>query len=129
MLTTRQFLGLTALASLGAAIAPAAAHHSFAMYDQEKAVLVDGTITEYKWANPHVIVRVTGTASSGSSINGEQLWTLELPSPSQLSRNGWTPTSLKTGEKVKAEFHPFKSGQLGGAFMSVTTADGKKVDR
>ena len=122
----QQGLGLMALAAVLAGAGPVGAHHSFAMYDNDKVVTVDGTIKEYVWTNPHVIVRVLGTATEGG---GEQLWTLELPAPGQMSRNGWTHTTLKAGDKVKVELHPFKSGRPGGSFMNATLPNGEKVGR
>lgn len=120
----QQWLGLAALAALGGG--PVSAHHSFAMYDNDKVVAVEGTVKEFLWANPHVVLRVQGTSAADSA---EQLWTLELTAPGQLSRNGWTHSTLKAGDKVKVELHPFRNGRAGGAFMNVTLADGRKIDR
>jgi hypothetical protein len=121
----QQFLGLVALTAAAVGVSPASAHHSFAMYDNDKVVTVDGTVKEFVWGNPHVILRVQGTAADG----GEQLWTLELTAPGQLARNGWTHTTLKTGDKLKVELHPFKSGRAGGSFMNATLPNGEKVGR
>lgn len=104
----------------------AAAHHSFAMYDNEKVVTVTGTVAEFKWANPHVILRISAAAAEGDA---EELWTLELTAPGQLVRNGWSHTTLKKGDKVTAELHPFRDGRLGGSFMSVATEDGRVISR
>ena len=54
---------------------------------------------------------------------------MELTAPGQLSRNGWTHATLKVGEVVKVELHPFKSGRAGGAFMNATLPNGEKVGR
>lgn len=32
---------------------PALAHHSFAMFDAEKSMTLEGTIKEFQWTNPH----------------------------------------------------------------------------
>ena len=114
------------MAALLAGAGPLSAHHSFAMYDNDKVVTVDGTVKEFVWTNPHVILRVQGKASAGGE---EQVWTLELPAPGQVSRNGWTHTSLKSGDKVKVELHPFKSGRAGGSFMTATLPNGDKIGR
>ena len=122
----QQCLGLAAVTAVVAVAGPAGAHHSFAMYDNDKVVTVDGTVKEFVWTNPHAILRVQGSAAEGG---GEQLWTLELTAPGQLSRNGWTHTTLKAGDKVKVELHPFKSGRAGGAFMTATLPGGEKIGR
>src|SRR6185503_11965379 len=46
-------------ASVGSAIAaPVFAHHSFAMFDQDKTVSVKGTVKEFEWVNPHAWIRL-----------------------------------------------------------------------
>lgn len=105
---------------------PARAHHSFAMYEAEKVVEVEGTVQEFKWANPHVILKVAA-ASSTPETQG-QLWTMELTAPGQLSRNGWTHTTLKVGDVVKVKLRPFRDGRLGGAFVSVAV-NGQEIGR
>ena len=37
---------------------PALAHHSFAMFDYNKEVTVNGEVSEFKWANPHIHIYV-----------------------------------------------------------------------
>jgi len=46
--------------TLGLAVSagPAAAHHSFAMFDQTKTVTFRGTIKDFQWSNPHAVVCV-----------------------------------------------------------------------
>src|SRR3954453_20407342 len=34
--------------------APAAAHHSFAMFDADKTIILKGTVKEFEWQNPLV---------------------------------------------------------------------------
>ncbi len=38
--------------------ATAAAHHSFAMFDQSKETTLDGTLTTLQWTIPHIWVQV-----------------------------------------------------------------------
>jgi hypothetical protein len=122
-----KWLVSAAMVAMAAAMLPANAHHSFAMYENEKTLMVLGTVAEYRWANPHVVIVVSG--KSVPTEAADQLWTLELPAPGQLTRSGWTHSTLKVGDKVKAELHPFRDGRLGGAFVSVTTPDGQKITR
>jgi hypothetical protein len=96
------------------------------MYEPEKVTVVEGTVKEFLWANPHVLLRVE-SAPSGDA--GGELWTLELTAPGQLSRNGWTHSTLKPGDKVNVKLHPFRNSQLGGSFLSVTLANGQEISR
>src|SRR5881394_1505359 len=57
----RQEVRMTIIRRLGFAVAgfalasvPLAAHHSFAMFDMDKNIEYQGTISEWKWQNPHV---------------------------------------------------------------------------
>ena len=101
------------------------AHHSFAMYDSTKLVTVDGTVTNFQWTNPHVLLWVTGTSAPGEAPT---LWTIELPtSPGNLGRMGWTKHSLKGGDRVVVELNPLRDGRHGGSFKKATIVDTGKV--
>jgi hypothetical protein len=64
-------VGVTAI-TVAALAAPALAHHSFAMFDAEKTVTLQGTVKELEWINPHSWLRVmvkdekTGQLSVGA---------------------------------------------------------------
>jgi MYXO-CTERM domain-containing protein len=103
----------------------ASAHHSFAMYDSTKLVTVDGTVTNFQWTNPHVLLWVTGTSAPGEVAT---LWTIELPtSPGNLGRMGWTKHSLKGGDHVIVDLNPLRDGRHGGSFKKATIVDTGKV--
>ena len=110
------------IAALGLALVagPALAHHSAAMFDHSKEAVLDGTIKEFGWNNPHSWIRLT--ANDGT---GEKEWTIEMGAPGGLARAGWTKNSLKPGDHVQLKVSPLKSGAPGGQFKEVTTADGK----
>ena len=113
-----------AAAAAAALLASAAnAHHSFAMFDQQKVVTLSGTVTEFEWTNPHGWLHFAVTAADGQS----QDWSIELASIAQQMRVGWTATSVKPGDKVTVEFNPLKDGSRGGTVRQVTTADGRKL--
>jgi hypothetical protein len=106
-------------AALALAILPevGAAHHSFAMYDQAHPLVLRGEIQGVQWTNPHVVVRFVGARASGGE---SQPWVLELTSPGNLTRIGWTRRSLKPGDKVELEINPLRDGQRGGALKRAT---------
>jgi hypothetical protein len=124
---------LSALAALGlaagllAAAAPAAAHHSFAMFDFSKTVTLKGTVKEFQWTNPHVVLWIE---TDPSGANGPQTWSAELTSPGNLTRNGWSRRSLKPGDRIELELNPLRDGQHGGGFHKATlTATGQVLSR
>ena len=118
-------VSLTAVA-VAAFTAPALAHHSFAMFDQQQTVTLQGTVKEFEWVNPHAWLRVmvkdekTGTPA---------LWALELSSPSRLVTMGMRADSVKAGDAVSVTFHPMKNGSRGGQFLQAVLPDGKKIMR
>src|SRR5512139_3657096 len=99
------------------------AHHSFAMFDRDRSIVITGVVREFQWTNPHTWIQVTVTDAAGKQTE----WSLEGGSPGILSRNGWKRTSLKAGDKVTIEIYPLKSGEPGGSFIEITKADGSKI--
>jgi Family of unknown function (DUF6152) len=97
---------------------PTLAHHSFAMYDSEKLLQLEGTVKEFQWTNPHAIVWVTGSTQPNQP---PELWTVELPtSPGNLGRMGWKRNSLAPGDHVVIEINPLRDGRRGGSFKKAT---------
>ena len=105
--------------------APALAHHSFAMFDGNKKVTIEGTVKEFLWVYPHAWVVMIVPGAPGAM---PETWELELQGPGGLARNGWVPKSLTPGMKISAEIHPLKNGQSGGAGVKFTLADGKVLE-
>lgn len=100
----------------------AAAHHSYAMFDQAKSLTVRGTVHALEWTNPHIWVWVVVKDASGGSAT----YGFESNAPSELSRFfGWSKRALTVGETVTVEYAPLKSGRNGGALRTITCADGR----
>jgi hypothetical protein len=114
-----QCLGLLLLLAYGA---PAAAHHSFAMFDRDKTVTIAGTVKELQIINPHGWLRVLVSDPGGS-----QEWSIELGGPGQLDRMGLTQGSIHAGDKVTVQIHPFRDGSYGGQFVSATLPSGQVI--
>ena len=119
-------MNVKALLLAGIAVAfaaPAFAHHSFAMFDAEKTVTMQGTVKEFEWTNPHSWIRMMVADQSGKQAQ----WALEMGSPQQNAQRGWTATSLKPGDKVTVTFHPLKDGSRGGQFMTAVLPNGQQL--
>jgi uncharacterized protein DUF6152 len=102
-------------------VSAAFAHHSFAMFDAEKSVKLEGTIKEFQWTNPHSWILLNVPNAQGV----EEQWAIEMGAPGGLARQGWVPKTLTPGMKVSAVIHPLKDGTHGGQFMAVTLPEGK----
>ena len=76
---------------------PLFAHHNIAqIYDAEKPVQLNGTVTAVQWKNPHAFVLVDVKDESGKVVN----WKVELLAGLQLSREGFTRDSLHVGDPI-----------------------------
>ena len=112
---------LIAAALLGAG--SATAHHSFAMFDRDKEVTLNGTVREFQWTNPHAFIEIE-VADTGGKV---EKWSVEMNSPNNLTRQGWKSNMLKTGDKVSVTLNPLRDGKKGGLFVAITLADGKVI--
>jgi hypothetical protein len=121
---------LLALAAAGAAAGmaitalPSAAHHSFAMFDQRQIMTLEGTVREFQWTNPHSFIEMDVPGEDGRA----QRWSIELNSPNNLKRQGWSRTSLKAGDRVTLRMNPLRDGKHGGLFLDVRLANGTLLD-
>ena len=110
----------SALIGLAAAAWPVSAHHSTTMFDREKTIPLSGTVKEVHWTNPHVAIYIENAVKQPNADTG--LWLIELTSPGNLVRSGWTRTLIKPGEKVVVEVHPLRDGSKGGGLRKITVA-------
>lgn len=99
------------------------AHHSFAMFDPARVVTLQGKVKEFRWVNPHVSLFIEVAAPAGDS----GIWSVELTSPGNLTRLGWSRQSLKAGDRVAVEVNPLRDGQHGGGFRRATLLDSGQV--
>jgi hypothetical protein len=109
--------GFSLWSALMLAALPASAHHSFAMFDFTKTVTITGTVKEFQWTNPHVVLWVN---VEGKDPKTPDVWWLEMTSPGNLTRTGWNRKALNAGDKVVVELNPLRDGKLGGALIKVT---------
>ena len=86
---------------------PLFAHHGAASFDSGKMVTVKGTVTEYVWSNPHVLVKVDAKDDSGNIAH----WVLEAWNPVTQTGRGWTKNTFKAGDDVSLDINPAKNGQ------------------
>jgi hypothetical protein len=111
-----------ALVGLLLAAAGAQAHHSFAMFDHDHQIKVEGTVTHFQWTNPHVYIDLDSRNDQGDAKH----YTIECANPGILDRIGWKFNMIKEGDKITVIIAPLRTGEPGGLLKQVTLADGRK---
>lgn len=99
----------------------ALAHHSGAMFDLSKKVVIQGTIVDFNWTNPHTNFKVEVLNKDGT----RSVWAVEMNSPNNLVRVGWRRNTIKPGDKVTVTVRPLRDGTPGGQYVSIILPDGK----
>ena len=115
-----RLLSLTLLGIL-AMTAPMGAHHSNSGFDVEKIIELKGTVSEWRWTNPHTWIVITGV---DDGAGGKTTWTAEGRPPGVLGRAGWSKNSIKFGESITIHCSPAKDGTHMCLVARVTLADG-----
>jgi hypothetical protein len=99
------------------------AHHGGSEYDTKNLVTLKGTVTEYRWANPHCQVFLDVKDDSGKVVN----WAIETLAPAVLKRAGWRKNTLHTGDQITITFAPNVKGASAGMIRKVVLPSGKEL--
>ena len=103
---------------------PLLAHHGEVNYDTEKAVSVKGTVTNFKFINPHVQIFLDVRNDKGEI----EQWIGEARSPSMLVRLGaWDKSTLSVGDIITATGHPTKNGSKVLRLQKIVLPDGREM--
>lgn len=91
-------------------------HHGLARFDMKHPVRMQGTVTDFQWTNPHAYIHADLKDENGKVAN----WKLELGSLGTLSRIGWSPNTVKRGDRVTV--HGFRAKD-GSAYMGLANIE------
>jgi hypothetical protein len=84
------------------------AHHSQAVYDENKLITITGIVSKFEWTNPHILIFLDVKGEKG---NIEE-WIAFSGSPSmQVREAGWNSEEFKPGETITIEGFPQKDGR------------------
>jgi len=119
VITNRRLLVL-ATAALVASATPLIAHHSWPV-DFSREVTVKGTVTDYMWGNPHVMIGLEVRNENGTI----EKWSVGGPSTSRMEGNGWHKDSLKLGDVITGSGYRFSDGQRILRLQKIVMPDGK----
>ena len=102
----------------------AGAHHGLARFDTETPVTLQGTVTDFRWTNPHAYAYADMKDETGKLAK----WKLELGSLTMLAKfGGWSRDSLKRGDHVTARGFRAKDGSPYMSLLEVELPNGKTL--
>ncbi len=99
---------------------PLAAHHGSAAFDTGKSVTITGTVTQWIYSNPHLLLSVEVKGADGTAVT----WLAETQAPNIMYPAGYRKDSFKVGDHVTVTVEPVKNGQPVGRIQKVVTANG-----
>lgn len=122
----KRVLGATAVlvfvAAFGAAVA---AHHSRPGLDPNDApVVMKGTVAEYRWRNPHVLLFWDVKDENGKAVR----WVGEFGSIATTIGRGMNKDSFKAGEAIVVTGIPSKAGTPVALIRKIERSDGTIVE-
>ncbi len=100
------FHGLAVAGIVLAASAALFAHHAEVVYDNSRTIELKGTVTEFRWTNPHAAIHFNVKNAAGV----EEEWIAEMGPLGGLVRGGWNKTTIKAGDQIEMESYPHKDG-------------------
>jgi hypothetical protein len=88
-----------------------------------KEVTVKGTVTDYQWGNPHVMMGLDVQGANGKV----ERWKVGGPSTNRMAANGWDKTTLKPGDVITAMGYRFTDGQPVLRLQKIVMSSGKEM--
>lgn len=112
--------GLVALGGILVVGTQAQAHHAVAgVYDLNKEIVLEGTLTKLNFVNPHASIHLAVPNADGTSTE----WILTTASIQTLTRQGINKSSIKPGESLKITALPARNGNPAGFIRRMELGD------
>jgi len=101
-------------------IMPAQAHHSFAMYNLDKTMVMTGVVTRVDPAPNHLQIFFAQMNEERNNVvrdeNGQPIiWSVEMGGSAQMARQGVTVNSFAPRTVFSVGMHPLRNGEHGGS--------------
>jgi hypothetical protein len=110
---------LCALVLLAGFVAPAVAHHSFAMYDQTKTVTLTGVMTRFVAQANHAEIHFVPLSPEGKPLRGSDgkpiTWGVEMAGAAAVATQGITVASFPAGTIFSVRLNPLRDGSNFGS--------------
>ncbi|MBZ5636681.1 MAG: hypothetical protein LAO55_26445 [Acidobacteriia bacterium] len=108
--------------ALVSVVVPLSAHHSWPV-SNDRLVTVKGKVIEFMWANPHPMMTLEVQTNDGRT----EKWQMGGPALNRMEANGWTKTTVKTGDVITGVGYQFADGQKIVRLERVVLADGREL--
>jgi len=109
--------GLAAAVLMSATLS---AHHGGAAFENGKSVTLKGTVTQWVYSNPHLLLTFDVKGDDGMVVQ----WVAETQAPNIMYPAGYRRDSFKVGDEVTVTVTPVKNGRPIGRILKVLTATG-----
>ena len=110
---------LIAAISLGPFIRPAMSHHSFAMYDQTKTVVLTGILTRFVSQANHAELHFVPIGADGKAMRGSDgkpiTWGVEMAGSAAIAQQGITVAAFPAGTIFSVKLNPLRDGSNFGS--------------
>ena len=115
-------LGLAGIVGLLLTTAPLLAHHGAAAYETKTTTLT-GTVTEFRFIQPHPLIYLDAKNSNGNV----EKWFVEMTAPNHLIHYGWNSHRIQVGDVIKVTGRAAKSGNKVLNLSKIYDASGKEI--
>lgn len=120
----RRLMVSTLAIAIGFASTPGGAHHSAAaQYDVKTTISLQGVVREFRFVNPHSVVRLAVSDDKGQEV----VWSAEWAPTTILRRFGMKADALRAGDRITIVGNPARDGSADLLINSITFADGRRL--
>ena len=102
---------------------PLVAHHTAATLYTEKTITLKGTVTTWRWSNPHCLLTIDVKGEDGQVVQ----WIAETQAPNTAYTEGYRSSSFKAGDEVTITLRPASNGGAFGLLTQAVLPDGTKL--
>ena len=112
---------MTIACALALAMAvPLVAHHGNAAFDTGKRITLKGTVRQWIYSNPHLLLTLEVKGEDGAPVQ----WLVETQAPNVMFPAGYRKDSFKPGDDVTIVAEPVKDGRPIGRIVQAILANG-----
>ena len=116
--------GLLAFVSLGLYVTPALSHHSFAMYDQTKTLVLTGVAHQFVSQANHAEIQFYLIGPDGKLTkdkDGKYVdWGVEMAGAAAMAQQGITAATFPAGTIFSVKMNPLRDGSNFGSRIATT---------